>query len=207
MALPHEATHRAHCQVSRRAFQALTRLPLQSLGEKLMEQHDQLNQADHSMTHAAKATGADVWINQRTGEIIEAQTLTKEIKGDVDIGFEKLWIGHILEVIEETGNAKIQVLFWLLRNKDQNNMVRATINDIAKKTGAGRATVARLMAALRQADVIRLEYGGRWLINPAIIFKGTHGRRMNVLIRYQSMEQQELPLDNTPQPAQFKQAA
>ena len=42
---------------------------------------------------------------------------------------------------------------------------------------------------------MRLEYGGRWMLNPAVVFKGGHTRRMNVLIRYQSMEQQELPLE------------
>ena len=52
-----------------------------------------------------------------------------------------------------------------------------------------------LMAALRKADVVRLEYGGRWILNPAVAFKGGHSRRMNVLIRYKAMEQQELPLE------------
>lgn len=143
----------------------------------------------------ARLVGQDVWINQRTGEIIEAQTLTKEVKGDVDVGFEKFWVGHILEAVEEVGNAKMKVLFWLIRNKDQSNMVKASINEIAKKTGVGRATVARLTSALRKANVVRLEYGGRWMLNPAVVFKGGHSRRMNVLIRYRAMEQQELPLE------------
>ena len=59
----------------------------------------------------ARLVGQDVWINQRTGEIIEAQTLTKKVKGDVDVGFEKLWVGHILEAVDEVGNAKMKVLF------------------------------------------------------------------------------------------------
>jgi DNA-binding transcriptional ArsR family regulator len=139
--------------------------------------------------------GPDKWINQRTGEIIEAQTLTKQVTGDVDIGFEKLWVGHILEAVDEVGNAKMKVLFWLIRNKDRSNMVKATLDDIALKTGSSRSTVARLMAALRKANVIRLEYGGRWMLNPAVVFKGGHSRRMNVLIRYKAMEQQELPLE------------
>jgi DNA-binding transcriptional ArsR family regulator len=143
----------------------------------------------------AKLLGSDVWINQRTGEIIEAQTLTKEVTGDVDIGFEKLWVGHILDAVQEVGNAKMQVLFWLIRNKDRNNMVRATLDDIAAKTGVSRRTVASLMTALRKANVVQLEYGGRWMLNPAVVFKGGHGRRMNVLIRYKAMEQQELPLE------------
>ena len=143
----------------------------------------------------SRMDGPDVWINQRTGEIIETQTLSKQVKGDVDVGFEKLWVGHILEAVDEVGNAKMKVLFWLIRNKDQGNMVRATLDEIAQKTGSSRSTVARLMASLRRANVVRLEYGGRWMLNPAVVFKGGHTRRMNVLIRYQSMEQQELPLE------------
>ena len=148
----------------------------------------------------ARLIGQDVWINQRTGEIIEAQTLTKEVNGDVDVGFEKLWVGHILEAVDEVGNAKMKVLFWLIRNKDQGNMVRATLDEIAQKTGSSRSTVARLMASLRKANVVRLEYGGRWMLNPAVVFKGAHQRRMNVLIRYRSMEQQELPLELPAEP-------
>jgi DNA-binding transcriptional ArsR family regulator len=143
---------------------------------------------------SAKVIGTDRWINQSTGEIIETQTLAKEVK-DVDIGFHKLWIGHILETIEEVGNAKVRVLFWLLENADQTNLVKGTVTEIAKGTGVSRRTVGSLMAALRKADVVRLEYGGRWMLNPGVIFKGGHSRRMNVLIRYKSMEQQELPLD------------
>lgn len=143
----------------------------------------------------ARLIGPDVWINQRTGEIIEAQTLTKEVKSDVDVGFEKLWIAHILEAVDEVGNAKMKVLFWLIRNKDRGNMVRATLDDIAAKTGSSRSTVARLMASLRKANVVRLEYGGRWMLNPAVVFKGAHSRRMNVLVRYKAMEQQNLPLE------------
>jgi DNA-binding transcriptional ArsR family regulator len=154
------------------------------------------------MEPKAKLLGQDVWINQRTGEIIEAQTLTKEVQGDVDIGFHKLWIGHILETIEEVGNAKVKVLFWIMKNMDKSNMVRATVRQIAERSGVGEATVKRLMAALRKADVVRLEYGGRWILNPSVVFKGGHSRRMNVLIRYKSMEQQELPLDEPSQSTQ-----
>ena len=65
-----------------------------------------------------------------------------------------------------------------MKSADQNNMVRGTVNQIAQATGVSRATVGSLMAALRKADVVRLEYGGRWLLNPAVVFKGGHNRRM-----------------------------
>ena len=89
------------------------------------------------MESGAKLIGPDVWINQRTGEIIEAQTLKKHVKGDVDVGFHKLWIGHILETIDEVGNAKVKVLFWLMRNMDSGNMVKATVRQIAERSGVG----------------------------------------------------------------------
>lgn len=143
----------------------------------------------------ARVIGVDRWTNQQTGEVIETQTLAKEVCGDVDIGFEKLWLGHILETIEEVGNVKVKVLFWLLKNRDQNNLVRGTVRQIAEQLGVSKTTVSALMTALRKADVIRLEYGGRWMLNPGVIFKGAHTKRMNVLIRYKSMEQQELPLE------------
>jgi DNA-binding transcriptional ArsR family regulator len=152
----------------------------------------------------ARVLGADSWINQRTGEIIETQTLLREVK-EVDIGFHKLWIGHILETIEEVGTAKVRVLFWLMKSADQNNMVRGTVNQIAQATGVSRATVGSLMAALRKADVVRLEYGGRWILNPSVVFKGGHDRRMNVLIRYKSMEITEQPVE-APNGAESKAA-
>ena len=33
-----------------------------------------------------------------------------EYSKEVDIGFHKLWIGHILKTIEKVGNAKMKVL-------------------------------------------------------------------------------------------------
>lgn len=147
------------------------------------------------MEDNAALLNPDVWINQRTGEIIETQTLSREVKGDVDIGFEKLWVGHILDAVQEVGNAKMQVLFWMIRNKDRNNMVHGTVRQIAEKLGVSKTTVSALMTSLRKANVVRLEYGGRWMLNPAVVFKGGHNKRMNVLIRYKCMEQQELPLE------------
>ena len=120
----------------------------------------------------ARLVGQDVWINQRTGEIIEAQTLTKEVKGDVDVGFEKLWVGHILEAVDEVGNAKMKVLFLAHSQQGPREHGQGDSDDIAAKTGSSRSTVARLMASLRKANVVRLEHGGRWMLNPAVVFKG-----------------------------------
>ena len=141
----------------------------------------------------ARLVGQDVWINQRTGEIIEAQTLTKEVKGDVDVGFEKLWVGHILEAVDEVGNAKMKVLFGSFATRTAEHG-QGDFDDIAAKTGSSRSTVARLMASLRKANVVRLSMVAAGCSTQQWCSRG-HSRRMNVLIRYQAMEQQELPLE------------
>jgi AraC-like DNA-binding protein len=139
----------------------------------------------------AKVIGQKNYIDQQTGEIIAVQEISKE----VDIGFDKIWVGHILEAIEETGNAKITLLFWLIKNKDGNNRIIGTLDEIANQSGVGRATVARTIKALVESNFLIREYGSVLMLNPNVIFQGQHSKRMNVLIRYEEAKQLDLPFD------------
>lgn len=130
-------------------------------------------------------------IDADTGEIIQTQVVERSIAGDV--GFHKVWLHHILELVEEVGNAKMRVLLWLLECADSQNQVQATVREIAKGAGVGVATVERLMRALINADVIaRPHRYGPWRLNPDVIFKGSHHQRMNVLIKYRDEKQGDL---------------
>lgn len=141
---------------------------------------------------SAKFVGARRFIDSETGEIFDAQMV---IKGASDSGFKKIWLGHILELVEEIGNAKMRVLMWLLDRADGQNQVLATYDEIAKETGVSRATVARLLVSLQDANVIQQTRRSLWRINPEVVFKGGHTRRMNVLISYRDERQGELELD------------
>ena len=92
-------------------------------------------------------------VDRDTGELIQTQVIERVV-GDGDAGFHKIWLGHILELVEEVGNAKMVVLVWLLKNADSQNQIYASLREIAKATGVGVATVQRLMAALVSADVV-----------------------------------------------------
>lgn len=130
-------------------------------------------------------------IDADTGEIIQTQVVERTVAGDV--GFHKIWLHHILELVEEVGNAKMRVLLWLLDRADGQNQVQATVREIAKGAGVGVATVERLMRALIGADVITRPYRyGPWRLNPEVIFKGNHQQRMNVLIKYRDEKQGDL---------------
>lgn len=136
-----------------------------------------------------KLQGTRRLIDSETGEILEAQTLVKTA-GDAD--FHKIWLHHILEAVDEVGNAKMRVLMWLLSNADKQNQIWATKDEIATATGVGRATITRLLSALRDADIVTETRRSVWRLNPDVVFKGTHDRRMSVLIKYQDESQSDL---------------
>lgn len=131
-------------------------------------------------------------IDTESGEIIETEVVEKSV-ADSDVGFHKIWLGHILDLVEEVGNAKMTVLIWLLKSADSQNQVLASYGEIAKATKTGVATVHRLMAALLKAGVItRAHRYGPWRLNPEVVFKGSHTQRMNVLIKYRDESQTDL---------------
>ena len=136
--------------------------------------------------------GRRTLVDRDTGELIQTQVIERVV-GDGDAGFHKIWLGHILELVEEVGNAKMVVLVWLLKNADSQNQIYASLREIAKATGVGVATVQRLMAALVRADVVtRASRYGAWRLNPEVVFAGSGQKRMNVLIRYRQEKQRDL---------------
>lgn len=138
---------------------------------------------------AVKFQGKQRWVNTDTGEIIEAQTLTKTAG---DAGFHKIWLHHILEAVDEVGNAKMRVLIWLLDKANAQNLIMATYKEMAEANGCTPKTVQRLMAALRDADIITETRRSVWRLNPSVVFKGDHNKRMAVLIKYQDESQGDL---------------
>lgn len=126
--------------------------------------------------------GEREFIDAATGDVFAAQVVARDIDGDT--GFDKIWLGTILELVEEVGTAKMRVLLWLLQNRDAKNVVRATKDEIASATGAGRTTITELLAALRRANVVSEVRRSVWRLNPGVIWKGAHHTRMSVLIQY-----------------------
>lgn len=128
-------------------------------------------------------------VDFETGEVIEAQVVTKTAG---DAGFHKIWLHEILELVDEVGNAKMRVLLWFLSRADSQNQVLATLTEIAEATDTSRATVQRLLSSLKKANVITETRRSLWRLNPKVIFKGDHGKRMSVLVKYHDERQGDL---------------
>ncbi|WP_028216791.1 replication/maintenance protein RepL [Paraburkholderia oxyphila] len=139
--------------------------------------------------------GQRTLVDQDSGEIIDAQVVLKTVG---DAGFHKIWLHEILDLVDEVGNAKMQVLLWVLSQADAQNRVFATQKEIADATNTSLKTVQRLMSSLASANVITEVRRSLWRLNPSVIFKGDHNKRMSVLIKYRNESDANEPTPNAP---------
>lgn len=130
----------------------------------------------------------ETWANTKTGEVIDV-TPTTIVAGDDD--FQKFWIANILAAVDEISNAKIKVLWYILRSIDpMTNYLFQSCKEIAQGCHVSQDTVIRTLKVLHANDVIRRRRGMLQL-NPDVMMKGSPAKRRAILIRF---EQLELPL-------------
>ena len=129
------------------------------------------------------------WTNEETGETITVPTVNGVIQRpdeeEKDSGFDKVWLAHIMTIIDDMGNQKMKVIGWLLKNRDRrNNHIIATQKLIADGANVSTTTVSRVMKSLFESNIISMQGQGVYRLNPDLIFYGKRGKRMNILYRY-----------------------
>jgi len=131
-------------------------------------------------------------IDPNTGERFEVGHVAI---AEVDANFSKIWVANLLFAIEEFSSAAMDILFWLVRETELTkgtNTIIMTIREVAKATNKSTQTVHRVLKILERNDVIRRKTGVI-IVNPEVVYKGTHQGRMNVLMSYKSVE--NVPLE------------
>lgn len=142
-----------------------------------------------------KVVGYEQYISVKTGAVEDFQVISIEEK---DANFRKIWLGHVVSAIEEISNAKMQVVFFLIQQATLDNIVTLTVEEICTKTGISKPTIISTLKTLEKHNVIKRKTGVI-IINPDVIFRGTHHHRMNVLIKYKSVNEGK----NTPNKEEF----
>lgn len=142
--------------------------------------------------------GTKDYVDAETGVVETFNVITTSEK---DFNFQKLWLGHILEAIQEIGNAKMQVLMYLINNREKaNNMIVKTTQEIAELTGISKKTVIETLKILEQHKIIKRKTGVV-VLNPDVIFKGSPQKRMSILLQYHSLNDEDEKLT----PAQMRE--
>ncbi|HFQ5244908.1 TPA: replication/maintenance protein RepL [Vibrio vulnificus] len=117
-----------------------------------------------------------------TGELKTVQHY--EVK-DVDINWNKVWLGHLLDVLEMVGSKKMQVISWLLENRNvKTNQVLATQQIIMDELKLSKKTVSETFKALQEQKVLSKVRNGLWQLSPDFIWQGDSENRMDILLTY-----------------------
>ena len=132
-------------------------------------------------TKKVKVQGQQKYVNQATGEVEDFQVISME---DRDFNFHKLWLGHIIMSLDLIGNEKIKVLTYLLESANRDNIILGTQRGIAQAVGVSVPTVNATLKALTESNLLKKNQSGVYILNPDVIFKGTHLSRLNVLLQY-----------------------
>lgn len=128
------------------------------------------------------ASKIETWVNQDTGEVRQVQEI--EVKA-TDKGFDKVWLGMILAVLDIIGSKKIDVIKYLLENRSRTeNTITVSQNKIAKDLGISVRTVNETMQKLESASFIHRIVPGHYRINPAVIWRGSHMGRMAIMAKF-----------------------
>ncbi|EKA5862861.1 replication/maintenance protein RepL [Vibrio alginolyticus] len=125
------------------------------------------------------------YINKKTGELEVFDVIKQE---STDFNFNKVWLGLLMQSIDAVGNKKMQVLRWLMENKNSNNEILGTQQEISNLIGVSKPIVSQTIKALKEIDAIRQPRSGTLMLNPDLIFKGRKEKRMKILLDYRSID-------------------
>lgn len=142
----------------------------------------------------------------KTMKIDEVETLVLEqeipISDDSrDFTFEKFFAGELLQRLQYVDKESMQVksltrvlsiVTGLIRLKDnRNNMIYASVTEIAKELGLSRKTAHRYLKTFDELGMITNVGNSRWQLDPAIFAHMKPGQRKNILIRYRAVRREK----------------
>lgn len=131
------------------------------------------------------------WINSETGEVRQVQEV--DIKAS-DKGFDKIWLGLMLSVLDIIGGKKIEVMKYILDKRNRtDNTILATQEKIAEETKISKKTVNTTIAELKTAGLLIQIIPGLYRINPAMIWRGSHLGRMAIMAKFSEEKASETP--------------
>lgn len=130
-------------------------------------------------------------INPETGEIvgdiIVADIAVKEVPRS---GFAITYLATIVQLIDNIGNKKMQVVKYVLQKMDSNNVLIETIREIAKNSGTSLQTVNETLRILEGAGIIARK-SGAVMLSPKLIHKGNAKKERYLMTKFFEIKNSE----------------
>ena len=135
--------------------------------------------------------GTKELVDTETGEVYPVQLKQVEER---DFNFTKVWLQMFINGLEGIANKKMRLAFWIIDHLDSENKLVFTFRRMAEETGLSYPTVVRTMKELQQGDVpfLRKLQSGAYIINPDILYKGSHQSRMGIIYKFGNVPTKDL---------------
>lgn len=123
-------------------------------------------------------------INPDTGEIIgDVIVADVAIKEVPRVGFAITYLSTIVQLIDNVGNKKMQVVKYVLQKMDSNNILIETVREIAKNAGVSLQTVHSTLQILEGAGIIARK-SGVIMLSPKLAHKGNAKKERYLMTRF-----------------------
>ena len=135
-------------------------------------------------------------INRKTGEIRPMDV----VENPKSMRWQKVYARTLADMLDLTGDEKTSVIAYLIKNKDYQNRVIATMKTISEATGVSVKTVNRTIQVLKKSNYLHKVQNGVWRFSPHIMCTGVGSLGMAVVTMYddetQKAVEQQVGNDN-----------
>lgn len=130
-------------------------------------------------------------INPETGEIIgDVKTVDVVVREVSRVGFSITYLATIINMIDNIGNKKMQVVKYVLQKMDSNNKLSETVREIAAGSGCSLQTVNDTLKVLENCGIIARKTG-TVMLSPKLIHKGNAARERFLMTKFYEVKQGE----------------
>lgn len=117
---------------------------------------------------------------QPIGEIRQVDVVIKEVPRT---GFAITYLSSIINLIESIGNKKMQVVKYILKSMDSNNILLQTVREVAEGCGCSIQTVNDTLKLLEGAGIIARKTGAI-MLSPKLVHKGNAKKERYLMAKF-----------------------
>jgi len=108
-------------------------------------------------------------IDRVTGEEVNVAMFIEKASTS---GWQKAYAKTVSEYIKCGDGKSVDLLAYIIENKEYNNILNGTQRELAKKAGVSLDVVTRTMRALQKKKLIKLVRSGCYMVSPKIMMNG-----------------------------------
>ncbi len=129
----------------------------------------------------------ETWCNAETGEVREFAVVDKPYSSDYN--FHKIWLEDLAKVLDILGGSKFKVFSHILKIINPfSNEVGFTHDELAEELSISRTTINEVVKKLIEANFMRKVRVATYKINPKMLVKGTHDKRVGLMLKYDELD-------------------